>query len=80
MTNNDSIKSNEFDSELTIGLVCSFGTETILVIDLLRERLGRAGISGGANRHSLHAVVRGAFSSVTLSMRGVSPPGVSNEL
>jgi hypothetical protein len=51
-----------------------------LVIDLLRERLGRAGISGGANRHSLHAVVRGAFSSVTLSMRGVSPPGVSNEL
>lgn len=33
----------ELDSELVIGLVCSVGTETGLVIELLRERLGRAG-------------------------------------
>ncbi len=39
----DEIYSNELDSELVIGLVCSVGTETGLVIDLLRERLGRAG-------------------------------------
>lgn len=31
------------DSELVIGLVCSVGTETSLVIDLLQERLGQAG-------------------------------------
>ncbi len=43
MTNDDSIHFNELDSELVIGLVCSVGTETSLVIDLLRERLGRAG-------------------------------------
>ncbi len=43
MTNKDSISSNELDTELVIGLVCSVGTETSLVIDLLRERLGRAG-------------------------------------
>lgn len=36
---------NEFDSELIIGLVCAVGTEKGLVIDLLRERLGRAGYS-----------------------------------
>lgn len=35
----------EFDSELIIGLVCALGTEKTLVIDLLTERLGRAGYS-----------------------------------
>ncbi len=43
MTKDDPINSNELDSELVIGLVCSVGTETSLVVDLLRERLGRAG-------------------------------------
>jgi deoxycytidylate deaminase len=43
MNNIDSISSYELDTELVIGLVCSVGTETSLVIDLLRERLGRAG-------------------------------------
>lgn len=43
MASSNFINSNEFDSELVIGLVCSVGTETSLVIDLLRERLGRAG-------------------------------------
>jgi hypothetical protein len=33
----------EFESELIIGLVCAVGTEKGLVIDLLTERLGRAG-------------------------------------
>jgi hypothetical protein len=32
----------ELDSGLIIGLVCAVGTEKALVIDLLRERLGRA--------------------------------------
>ena len=32
-----------FDSELIIGLVCAVGAETTLVIDVLKERLGRAG-------------------------------------
>src|SRR5438067_1268881 len=31
------------DSELIIGLVCAVGTEKDLVVELLRERLGRAG-------------------------------------
>ena len=35
----------ELDSELIIGLVCAVGTEKNLVIDLLKERLGRAGYS-----------------------------------
>lgn len=43
MTVEDFYNSNELDSELVIGLVCSVGTETALVVDLLRERLGRAG-------------------------------------
>ncbi len=43
MARSNLINSNEFDSEIVIGLVCSVGTETSLVIDLLRERLGRAG-------------------------------------
>ena len=34
---------NELHSELVIGLVSAVGTENNLVIDLLRERLGRAG-------------------------------------
>jgi cytidine deaminase len=33
----------EFHSELIIGLVCAVGAEKGLVIDLLEERLGRAG-------------------------------------
>ena len=33
----------ELDSELIIGLVCAVGTEKNLVIDLLKESLGRAG-------------------------------------
>src|SRR5690348_6950173 len=33
----------EFDSELILGLVCAVGAEKGLVIDLLKERLGRAG-------------------------------------
>ncbi|MBX3417877.1 MAG: cytidine deaminase [Pirellulaceae bacterium] len=37
------LDANELDSELAIGLVCAVGTEINLVIDLLRERLGRAG-------------------------------------
>jgi hypothetical protein len=37
--------NNELDSELLIGLVCPVGTEKSLVIDLLKERLGRAGYS-----------------------------------
>lgn len=43
MTHLDSFSIGELDPELVIGLVCSVGTETGLVIDLLRERLGRAG-------------------------------------
>lgn len=35
--------SDELDSELIIGLVSAIGTEKALVIDLLKERLGRAG-------------------------------------
>ena len=35
--------SDELDSELIIGLVSAVGAEKDLVIDLLRERLGRAG-------------------------------------
>jgi len=35
--------SDEFDSELIIGLVSAVGAEKYLVIDLLKERLGRAG-------------------------------------
>jgi cytidine deaminase len=33
----------EFESELIIGLVCAVGAQKGLVIDLLKERLGRAG-------------------------------------
>ena len=39
----DFLTDQQFDSELIIGLVCSVGSETKLVIDLLTERLGRAG-------------------------------------
>lgn len=39
----DYLTNEELDSELVIGLVCAVGTETSLVIDLLRERLGRVG-------------------------------------
>ena len=39
----DYLNNKELDSELVIGLVCAVGTETGLVIDLLRERLGRVG-------------------------------------
>jgi deoxycytidylate deaminase len=33
----------EFESELIIGLVCAVGAEKSLIVDLLKERLGRAG-------------------------------------
>ncbi len=39
----DYLTNKELDSELIIGLVCAVGTETSLVIDLLRERLERVG-------------------------------------
>lgn len=37
------LSNEELDSELVIGLVCAVGTESRLVIDLLKERLGLAG-------------------------------------
>lgn len=40
---NDYLTNDELDSELVIGLVSAVGTESGLVIELLRERLGRAG-------------------------------------
>lgn len=42
---NSYLANDELDSELVIGLVCAVGTESGLVIDLLKERLGRAGYS-----------------------------------
>jgi deoxycytidylate deaminase len=42
-TESDYLSSHELDSELIIGLVCAVGTESILIVDLIKERLGRAG-------------------------------------
>ena len=39
----DYLNDQQIDSELVIGLVCAVGSETTLVIDLLKERLGCAG-------------------------------------
>lgn len=39
----DNILGTEFDSELIIGIVSAVGTESRVVIDLLKERLGLAG-------------------------------------
>jgi len=39
----DYLNDKQLDSELIIGLVCAVGSETNLVIDLLKERLGCAG-------------------------------------
>ena len=39
----DYMNDQQLDSELIIGLVCAVGSETSLVIDLLKERLGCAG-------------------------------------
>ena len=37
------LSNKELDSELVIGLVCAVGTESRQVVELLQERLGRAG-------------------------------------
>ncbi|MEZ6121207.1 MAG: anti-phage dCTP deaminase [Pirellulaceae bacterium] len=39
----DYLSNDELDSELIIGLVCAVGTESGQVVELLEERLGRAG-------------------------------------
>ncbi len=52
----DYLNNEELDSELVIGLVCAVGTETGLVIDLLRERLGRVGYSVEVVKVSSHVI------------------------
>jgi deoxycytidylate deaminase len=43
VTPDDYLSHHEFDPELVIGLVCAVGTESGQIVELLQERLGRAG-------------------------------------
>ena len=52
----DYLNNKELDSELVIGVVCAVGTETGLVIDLLRERLGRVGYRVEVVKVSSHVI------------------------
>ena len=62
----DYLNTNEIQSELVIGLVCAVGTETERAIELLKERLGRAG-------YAVHVVK--ISRDVIQPLLGINPEG-----